>query len=636
MPGESDQGTDEVRAFTRAVLRDLGALERILDEGLIETGCRRFGAEQEMFLVDRDGRPAPMALEMLDRLGGAPFTTELGLFNLEANLDPLQLEGRCLGRLERRLRRLVGRAHAVAEELGGEVVLTGILPSIMPSDLSLDRMTPVPRYRALNEAMMRLGGGVSQLRIDGVDELRIEHDSVMLEACTTSFQVHLQTAAEEFAHLYNCAQAVTGPLLAACANSPLLFGKQLWAETRIAVFQQTLDTRGSRLDLRHVPARVHFGEAWVERSVTELFRDDLAHFRVLLAAAGVEDPQGVLDAGGVPKLEALQLYNGTVYRWNRPCYGILGGKPHLRIECRVLPSGPSVVDEVANAAFWIGLVLGCAEAYPDLTRRMGFDHARTNFLTAARLGLDAGFRWIDGRAVDARTLILEELLPLAYRGLASAGVAAVDAERYLEVLRERVELRCTGSQWALRSLGAMSSGSRSERLAAITTAMGRFQRQNTPAHLWTRASSRHAGAWERNYQTVEQCMRTDLVTVHEEDPVDLAAFLMDHERVRHVLVEDDENRLVGLVSYRAVLRLLTAGVSTDGDSPPVKDIMERSLLTVAPDTPIVEALELMCTHCVPVLPVLRKDRLVGLLGEAELVPVAYALLEERLSGADDA
>ena len=354
-------GPEAVRAFTKALLRDLRALEQMLRDGMIESGVRRIGAEQEMFLVNRGWRPAPVSTQVLDRLDG-PFTTELALFNLEANVEPRLLEGRCFSAMEARISELVEQVRDAADASDAQVALVGILPTLSKSDLTLDNITPKARYFALNEALLKMRGGEPyKLRIEGTDELYIEHDSVMLEACNTSCQVHLQVEAEEFAHVYNIAQVITAPVLAAAVNSPVLFAKRLWDETRIALFQQSVDTRSATVHMRELAPRVRFGDGWVTSSVTDLFQEDVARFRVLLTSRVEEDPFEALEAGRVPRLEALQLHNSTVYRWNRPCYGVGGGKPHLRIECRVLPSGPTIVDEVANAAFWIGLVMGGAD-----------------------------------------------------------------------------------------------------------------------------------------------------------------------------------------------------------------------------------------------------------------------------------
>jgi CBS domain-containing protein len=627
-----ERNPEAVRTFTRALLRDLQALEQLLAQGRIEKGVRRFGAEQEMFLVDRGWRPAPVAVEVLERLG-EPFTTELARFNLEANLEPLLLEGDAFRTMEGRLEELVTRARAAAAEEGARIVLTGILPTLAKSDLSLDNITPRPRYHALNEALTRMrGGSAYRLRIEGTDELNVEHDSVMLEACNTSCQVHLQVDADEFARLYNVAQAITAPVLASAANSPMLFGRRLWAETRIALFQQSLDTRSATLHMRELSPRVRFGDQWVERSVVELFQEDIARFRVLLAGHVDEDPLELLARGEVPRLQALQLHNSTVYRWNRPCYGISDGQPHLRIECRALASGPTVRDEIANAAFWIGAVMGAAEEYGDITQVMEFDDAKGNFIAAAKLGLKSALNWVGGETVSAPRLLLDTLLPLARRGLDAYGIDADDVDRYLGTVQERVESGRTGSSWMLQSLHAMREhGTRAERLAAVTAATERLQRGGRPVHEWPLAELHEAGGWKQNYLQVEQYMTTHLFTVHEDELVEMVAFLMDRKQIRHVLVEDDDHRLVGIVSYRSVLRLIAEGGQTSAaEERPVKTIMERDPVTVAPETPTLEAIELMRDRKVSCLPVIKAGKLVGIVSERDFMPIAYQLLEERL------
>ncbi|RMH14934.1 MAG: hypothetical protein D6701_10680, partial [Gemmatimonadetes bacterium] len=298
----ADTRPETVRRFTKALLADLQALEAMLEQGMIESGVRRIGCEQEMFLVDQSWRPAPVSVDVLGRLSHDAFTTELALFNLEMNIEPRLLAGTCFSDLEARITELLGLADEAARGVGARVVLSGILPTLAKSDLSLDNITPRPRYYALNEALTRMRGGAYRLRIEGMDELHVEHDSVMLEACNTSCQVHLQVDADEFARLYNVAQLVVAPVLAAAVNSPLLFGRRLWAETRIALFQQSLDTRSSSVHLRDLAPRVRFGDGWIKRSVTELFQEDIAQFRVLMTQDVDEDPFALLDQGQVPRL----------------------------------------------------------------------------------------------------------------------------------------------------------------------------------------------------------------------------------------------------------------------------------------------------------------------------------------------
>jgi CBS domain-containing protein len=630
--GASEMEEGSVRVFTRALLKDLQALERMLEKGLIESGVRRFGCEQEMFLVDEAWRPAPVSVEVLDRLNEEAFTTELARFNLEMNIEPMMLGGGCFSALQVNIEELLDMAREAASGVGADVVLAGILPTLGKSDLTLDNITPIPRYYALNERLTRMRGGAYRLQLEGHDELQIEHDSVMLEACNCSCQVHLQVDAENFAAMYNVAQAMTGPVLAAAVNSPVLFGKRLWAETRIALFRQSLDTRSTSVHLREFSSRVRFGDRWVKESVTELFEEDIAQFRVLLAQEEVEDPFEQLAAGDIPRLQALQMHNGTVYRWNRPCYGISEGKAHLRIECRALPAGPTVLDEVANAAFWIGLVLGTQSEYGDITERLSFDDVKYNFLTAARQGLNAGFHWVDGQRVSAPELILETLIPLARVGL-EAHIDRAEIDKYLGVIQDRVESRGTGSDWMMRSLSDMKGrGTRSERMTALTAAIASRQLERRPCHEWALARLEEAGGRTRNYVKVEHYMTTQLFTVQEDELLEMVAFLMERNQIRHVPVEDDQHRLVGLVSYRSILRMV-ADMGSDGDrgTIPVKLIMEKDPVTVTPETTTLEAIDVMRTKSVSCLPVLKGGKLVGLVTEADFMPIAYELLEKQLT-----
>jgi len=623
---------ETMRRFTRAILNDVRALERMLTAGMIESGMRRIGAEQELFLVEPGGRPAPVGVEVLRRLGD-PFTTELARFNLEANLAPLPLAGSSLRELEEELERVLARAREAAEAEGARVLLTGILPTLLHSDLTLANITPRQRYYALNEALAaQREDNAYRLRIEGTDELLLEHDSVMLEACNTSFQAHLQVSGEEFPAFYNAAQAVLAPILAASVNSPLLFGRRLWAETRIALFQQSLDTRSSTLRMREVSPRVRFGEQWVRGSVVELFQEDLARFPVLLATELDEDPFQILGEGRVPGLRALQLYNSTVYRWNRPCYGITQGKAHLRIECRALPAGPTVLDQVSNLAFWVGAVLGVVSRYGDVSTLLEFDDVRTNFITAAQVGLRAALIWEGGAPVAAPRLILDTLLPLAEEGLRGAGVEEQVFARYLAVVRERVESGQTGATWLIRSLqGLRESGTRGERLAALTVGTMRRQEGGEPVHRWPLATLEEAGGWRAHYMRVDQYMTNRLVTVQADEPVDLVAFLLDRKEIRHILVEDETHALVGIISYRSLLHLVAeAGVEGALSDQTARDIMEPDPRTVSPETSTLEAIRLMREERLSSLPVVQNGKLVGIVTERDILPIAYGLLEDRL------
>lgn len=623
-----DDGTAR-REFMAGILTDLDVLERMIAENRFETGIRRIGAEQEMFLIDKAWCAAPGSLKMLDKLQDPHFTTELGLFQLEANCDPQVFGGDGISKMEQQLHALMEKARQAAAELDLEAVLMGILPTFRKSDLGMQNMVPSERYLTLSKVIAELRGGKFDFSIKGLDELIITHDSVMLEACNSSFQVHLQVEPKEFARLYNLAQLLAAPMMAISANSPLLFGKRLWAETRIALFRQAVDDRTQRTHVREREARVSFGTRWVKNSVTEIYREDIARFRTLVGTAFDEDPKAMFDRGEVPNLKALRLHNGTIYRWNRPCYGVSGGKAHLRIENRVMPAGPSVVDEVANAAFWFGLMVELGARDLDIPARMEFDQAGANFYAAAREGLGAHFTWLDGRDFPAATLVLEELLPAAESGLKRQNVDDADIKKYLGIIDQRLRSARTGARWLLSSWNSLKDkATPGERANALVAATVQRQRTGRPVHEWERARLDEADASKHNYQRVEQYMTTDLFTVHAEDPVQMVAILMDWERIRHVPVEDKDHRLVGLVSYRSVMRFMVNGGSIK--TTPVSALMRTDVQTVSPDTRTTDAIALMQRYRMGCLPVVQDERLVGVITEQDFLGIASKLLTKTL------
>ena len=628
----STQDEQKRREFMHAMLGDLRALDRMLREGRFETGPRRIGAEQEMFLIDRNWAPARASLQMLDKLADPHYTTELGQFQLEANADPQLFSGDGLSKMEHQLEALVGKARAAAAELGIAPVLMGILPTMRKSDLGLDSMVPSPRYLALNKAMADLRGGAFEFSINGTEELIVEHDSVMLEACNASFQVHLQVTPAEFPRMYNIAQVLAAPMVSIAANSPLLFGRRLWAETRIALFRQAVDTRSHTHHLRESEARVSFGTRWVRSSVLEIYQEDIARFRTLVGTDLDEDPMAKLARGETPLLKALRLHNGTIYRWNRACYGVMDGKPHLRIENRVMPAGPSILDEVANGALWFGAMAELGAREEDVTGRIDFEQAGANFYTAEREGLGAHFTWLDGEDLSAAHLVLDRLLPLAEAGLRRHGIDEGDITRYLSVIEHRARTARTGSRWLLSSWTALKDkATPGERSNALVAATVQRQQSGRPVAEWERAQLQEAEVGRANYQQVDQYMATDLFTVQACDPVEMIVNLMSWQRIRHVPVEDNDHHLVGLVTYRAVLRFLANGGSLHDT--PVSAIMKSDVVTIGVDTRTVDAIRMMRKHRVGCLPVTQDGHLIGILTEEDLMNVASKLLEHELDDA---
>lgn len=633
-----EQELDErkLHEYTQALLADLRALAFMLEDGRIESGVRKIGAEQEMFLVDPSLRPAPLALEVLESAGDARLTTEIARFNLEANLTPLDLTGRCFHLMHEELKEILAKARATARVFGADVLLAGILPTLRVSDLTLANLTPNPRYQELNRSVSQLRGGPFSIHIKGLDELHLTHDNIMMESCNTSFQVHFQVNPSDFVVTYNIAQAITAPVLAAAVNSPLLFGHRLWQETRLALFQHSADARSRTQLVRSHPTRVGFGEEWLRHSVIELLHNQIARFRPIMVTRPDEDPMQVLARGEIPLLSALRMHNGTVWPWNRACYGVSNGAAHLRIENRALPSGPTTVDEIANAAFFTGLMLALPTEYGDISKKMEFDDAKTNFFVAARNGLNAHFNWIDGKSYSASSLILDHLLPLAEQGLESAGVDNSDIDKYLGVIRDRVDSGHTGAQWMMKSLSAIEApgiaGTRDMRCQSLTSTMLQRQKEGKPVHTWPTIEATDNSDWSQNYQTVGQFMATDLFTLRPDDLVDLAASVMDWRHIRHVPVEDEQGRLVGLITHRGLLRLLSRRHQTGNEGPlTVREIMKSDPVTVSSITPTLEALELMRQNKVGCLPVVDDNQLVGIVTSFDFLDASARLFKERLS-----
>jgi CBS domain-containing protein len=631
-----EQQVDEqkAQAFMKALLEDLRALAFMLEDGRVESGVTRIGAEQEMFLIDRDLRPAPVSLEVLEHAADSRLTTEIARFNLEANLSPLKLENNCFSQMEQELIELIALARKSAATQNADVLLAGILPTLQKSDLTLDNLTPVARYHELDRGVIQLRGGPLSIHIKGLDELHLTHDNIMMESCNTSFQVHFQSNARDFANHYNIAQAITAPVLAVAVNSPLLFGLRLWQETRVALFQHSTDER-SRLQMaRNQPTRVSFGDYWLQHSVIELFHEQVTRFRPIMISEPDENPFEVLARGETPKLSALRMHNGTVWRWNRACYGVSEGIPHLRIENRALPSGPTTVDEIANAAFFTGLMVALPHAYGQIAKRMAFDDAKLNFFRAARHGLDAHFQWIDGQSYSAASLILDQLLPIAREGLTSSRVAGADIDKYLGIVEDRARFRQTGARWVMKSLSAIGdSASKESSQRRLTSEILTNQKQGNPIHRWPIVKTVDSGEWERGYRTVGQFMSTDLFTVKPDDLIDLAASVMDWRHIRHVPVEDQDGRLVGLVTHRGLLRMMISRGTSNREPITVREIMVKDPMIVTPSTSSLEAIEIMRSHRVGCLPVVESDQLVGIVTSYDFLEASAKLFQQHLASA---
>lgn len=601
------------QSFTRKLLRDVEALDIMLREGVFEKGRQRIGAEQELCLVDADFQPAADGLALLPNLPAA-FTTEIGKFNLEINLDPFLLDGEGLRKTELQLHYFWSLLEEEAAKQGLSPVLTGILPTIRHSHLDSGYMTPRERYAILSKAIHQMRGADFEINIQGADELIARLDTAMFEACNTSWQMHLQVAPEAFCERYNWAQWISAPVLAACANSPLLFGRELWHETRIALFQQSIDTRSSSNHLRSKLNRVGFGQRWLSGSPANFFKDQICRFPLVITADIEEDALEALGAGRAPQLRAMRLHNGTVYSWNRPCYGISdSGQPHLRIECRYVPAGPTLIDEMANFAFWAGLMNGMPEEHANICDTVLFQIAKANFYRAARSGLFSIFNW-KGRQVPAPVLIMEELLPTAEQGLLSVGMDGQEVARYLGVIERRVATRENGAVWLTRNFRKLAQCyGTGVAVQELTREMQARQRSGAPVHEWADVDCQNLFAPGKGRATVGRLMKTDLFTIGFEEPAELVRSIMAWKKIRHLPVEDDEGRLVGLVTATNLRDIPEAHHSHLA----AVDIMVSKLITVEEDTPLDEAAALLKQHAIGCLPVVKGDKLIGLMTDTD-------------------
>ena len=476
---------EDRRRYRDKVRRSLDVFARMLRERLFEEHPSTVGQEIELNLVDEHGMPSMRNADVLDAIASPVWATEVGQFNLEINVPPRVLDGDALATLETELRADLNAADTRARTVGSHLVMVGILPTLAEHDVSEGTMSANERYRVLNEQIFAARGEDMSISIDGREQLLTHADSITPEAACTSVQLHLQVSPDAFADYWNAAQAIAGVQVALAANSPFLFGRQLWHETRITLFEQATDTRPDELKEQGVRPRVWFGERWIT-SVFDLFEENLRYFPALLPICEEEDPLAVLDRGSIPQLAEMNLHNGTVYRWNRPVYGVVSDRPHLRVENRVLPAGPTIADVVANAAFYYGLVRSLAEAQRPIWTQMSFTTAAENLHEAARHGLDAQLYWPGVGDTPVSELILRRLLPLAHEGLARWGVDEAVAG-LLGIIEQRCLTGQTGAVWQMSTVAELTSRNGLDRREALRQMTQRYiehMHSNEPVHTW--------------------------------------------------------------------------------------------------------------------------------------------------------
>ena len=600
-------------SFVHHLIKDLQALDHLIENDLIEKSPLRIGAEQEFCLINNFFLPVNNSIDILKDLNDDHFTTEIGRYNLELNLDPLELTSSCFSKLHKTLNSYLKKAEQIANAHNSRIVLTGILPTLRVRHISEEYMTDKPRYFALNDAIKKSRQQDFWIHIKGVDELNLMHDSVMLEACNTSFQMHLQINPDEFIEKYNWAQAIAGPVLSACVNSPILFGKELWSETRIALFNQSTDTRANSFVLNEKQARVSFGSHWETKGITDIFKDNISRFRSLLTSNFEKDSMSLIDQDKIPGLKALNLHNGTVYRWNRVCYGVGNNKPHLRIECRYLPAGPSVLDEIANMALWIGLMMGQPEELKNIHKKEDFKNVRANFYKAGRTGMDSVFTW-KGRQITARELLLDELLPIARKGLENCHILEADIDKYLGVIEQRLKT-WNGAEWMIKSFRSLQLKKKPlEAMQVLTSYIYENQRKDLPVSDW-KVLEADISTHFHIQRIVKHNMNTNIYSVDPKDSLELVINMMIWNNIHHMPVIDSKKQVVGLLTWSDIEKYLG---NKECMHLYVKDVMKKDLVTTSQDLPLNEAVELMKKNDIGCLPVINRNKLIAILTRKDL------------------
>jgi hypothetical protein len=480
--------TREDRArYRQKIRRSLDVLAEMLRAARFDSDRPLTGLEIELNLVDEHADPAMRNAEVLAAIADPDFQTELGQFNVEINVPPRRLAGTGTAEFERAVRDSLNAAEDKARTVGAHMAMIGILPTLRREHLTAASLSPNPRYALLNEQIFAARGEDLDIRIDGIDRLAVTTDTIAPEAACTSTQFHLQVSPAQFAAYWNAAQTIAGVQVALGANSPLLFGRELWRETRIPLFEQATDTRSEEIKAQGVRPRVWFGERWIT-SVFDLFEENVRYFPALLPICDSDDPAEILARGDTPELGELRLHNGTVYRWNRPVYAVVRGRPHLRVENRVLPAGPTVVDIIANGAFYFGLVRTLAEAERPVWSQMSFSAAEENFHACARHGIAATVYWPGLGYLPVIELVLRRLLPLAYEGLDRWGLDPAERDRLLRIIEQRCLTGRNGATWQVETLHALEDDDNLDRSAALHEMLRRYlplMHANEPVHEWS-------------------------------------------------------------------------------------------------------------------------------------------------------
>jgi predicted transcriptional regulator len=608
------ENSDQKNLFYKEIFDDLEVFDRMLAEGVLDSDDNTIGVEQELCLIDKFGLPRKKALEFLNGIKELQYTNELALFNAEINLDPKPLQGLGLKEIADQLYSLIEVGRKAGKPIGTELFLTGILPTLTMADLTFESMTPIERYKVLSQELLNLRGEKFEIFLEGVDDVKLKLESILFEACNTSIQLHMQINPARFVHMYNWSQLISGPVLSVCTNSPLLFGKELWSENRIALFKQSLDTRIHYNHFREKVPRVYFGEDWLQKSPSELWKSAVARFPLVFRCESPENSKLQYAAGETPELKSVRLHNGTTYTWNRMCYGVDNNLAHLRIECRYLPSGPTLADEVANMVFWVGLMKAGETQEDNFWKKINFSAVKSNFYKAARTGLLTEFD-IFGENIAASELISNTLIPLAEKGLQDSGVDPSIISRYLNIISERIEKNQTGSIWQVENFRRLSKKFKPALVSKIlVTESLIYQKEDVPVSEWSDIPDyRLHMFFENNFRklTAKDIMSHKIQAIAIETSVLFALRIMEWQNIHHLIVEDKKEVFKGVV-YKPDIE----SVANSNES--IAKYVSKNFHRVYPNTPVSKIQQIVSKEEGMAVVVIDKNKTVGIITKNDL------------------
>ena len=113
------------------------------------------GYELEAWIIDKDLNPAPINDQYIKQLADPMVSPELANFNVEFNFQPRRMHDKVFTLFHQELEALWHKAKATAQSMDSDLVMIGVLPTVRDSDLTIDNISLLNRYHALNEQVLR-------------------------------------------------------------------------------------------------------------------------------------------------------------------------------------------------------------------------------------------------------------------------------------------------------------------------------------------------------------------------------------------------------------------------------------------------------------------------------------------------